>query len=225
MCGRTTLVVTADDLESTFGYEVPAGYRPTYNRAPGQGQLCLTGEEGGRLRMIEWGLTAPGSNLAPRRVINARGETVRTNRLFSDAFERRRCAVVVDGFYEWMEDPYGNRPHRVHRRDGAPFLLAAIWEEASAGAGVPTCAIVTTEASRRLERIHERMPVIIPTSEKDRWLSPESDPAELEDLLRPYEGEEIEVYEVSQRVNSTANDDPTCIRPVDGPEQLVLGAF
>lgn len=222
MCGRTTLVVTAEDLESTFGYAVPAGYRPTYNRAPGQEQLCLVGGSDPGFQMIEWGLAAnPGGE--PRRIINARGETVASNRLFRDAFEHRRCGVVVDGFYEWMADPHGNRPHRIHRQDGEPFLLAGIWETGSDE--TPTCAIITTEASRLLAPIHDRMPVILPSDSWQRWLGTDEPPERLQELLEPYTGPEIEAYEVSKHVNSTTNDDERCIRPVAGPEQLVLGAF
>ncbi|OYR52371.1 DUF159 family protein, partial [Halorubrum sp. E3] len=67
-------------------------------------------------------------------LINARAETVREKQSFADAFERRRCLVPADGFYEWVGGPDGGRggsdktPYRVAFADDRPFAMAGIYE-------------------------------------------------------------------------------------------------
>jgi len=67
-------------------------------------------------------------------LINARAETVSEKRSFADAFERRRCLVPADGFYEWVDgggpDSDVNRggggttPYRVAFEDDRLFAMA-----------------------------------------------------------------------------------------------------
>lgn len=60
------------------------------------------------------------------------------------------------------------------------------------------------------------MPVILPPEAWDRWLDPElSDPEELQPLLRPYPTERTHRRRVSQRVNSSRNNDPGCLDDPD----------
>jgi putative SOS response-associated peptidase YedK len=65
-----------------------------------------------------------------------------------------------------------------------------------------------------MEKIHNRMPVILPVGVRDRWLDPAADETELRGLLVPLPDQELEVYEVSSLVNSPRNDSPECVRPV-----------
>ena len=49
------------------------------------------------------------------RMINARSETVHEKPAFRSAFQRRRCVVPVNGWFEWRRDgdtkqPYWIRP-------------------------------------------------------------------------------------------------------------------
>ena len=65
-----------------------------------------------------------------------------------------------------------------------------------------------------MERIHDRMPVILEAEEYDLWLSPkEQASAELNHLLKPYPAEEMTAYPVSRLVNQPKNDSPECILP------------
>src|SRR5688500_18842901 len=114
MCGRTTLTITPGDLERAFGFPVPAGYRASYNIAPSQPLLAI----GETLRQLgfhhyRWGLVpywAKDLSIG-NRMINARAESVMEKSAFRESFARRRCLVVVDGYYEWAARPDGRRPH------------------------------------------------------------------------------------------------------------------
>jgi putative SOS response-associated peptidase YedK len=224
MCGRTTLTITPDDLHRAFGAVVPADYRPRYNIAPSQPLLALHGSGAGRaLSFFRWGLVPfwaddPGIG---NRMINARGETIAGKPAFRAAFAKRRCLIVIDGFYEWRAATGGKRPYRVCRTDRGPFTVAGVWERWDGPAGVlESCAIVTTSANAMMAPIHDRMPVIIPSDRRDLWLAPDAARGELEPMLCPYPGADLEAYEVSRVVNSPANDRPECIEPLEPPLAL-----
>jgi len=44
------------------------------------------------------------------KTINARVETVDTAPSYSQAFEKRRCLIPADGFYEWKKAVGGKTP-------------------------------------------------------------------------------------------------------------------
>ena len=80
---------------------------------------------------------------------------------------------------------------------------------------IETCTILTTTANAILAPIHDRMPVILPAGEYDRWLDPSlKDPGSLAPLLVPFPPEEMLAFPVSPRVNAPSTDDEGCIAPL-----------
>ncbi len=151
------------------------------------------------------------------RMINARAETVVDKPSFRDAFRRRRCLVLADGFYEWRRTATGKRPMRVALRSGEPFAFAGIWSmwKDPEDNSIPTCAIITTSANELLRLIHHRMPAILPREMEGFWLDRSiQDTTELRSVLTPYPDDAMEAYEVSTLVNSVANDGPDLIARV-----------
>jgi putative SOS response-associated peptidase YedK len=136
--------------------------------------------------------------------------------LFHDAFRRRRCLIVADGFYEWRAAGRQKTPYFIHLRSARPFGFAGIWSSRpdAAGTRMATCAIVTCAPNELMAPIHNRMPVILPPNARERWLDPEAEADELRTLLTPLPSEEMEAYEVASTVNSPRNDTPECVQPV-----------
>ena len=67
-----------------------------------------------------------------------------------------------------------------------------------------------------MEEIHNRMPVILNKEARFKWLDPDlKDTSELKEMLIPYPSEEMEAYEISTFVNSSRNNSPMCIHPVN----------
>jgi len=137
MCGRYTLFSSARDLESRFGADF-SGHEPRYNCAPGQSLPVIPNEDPSEATRMQWGLTPSWADES-FDLINARAETVREKRSFADAFERRRCLVPADGFYEWVDNGgpdgsddrgggSGKTPYRVAFEDDRPFAMAGIYE-------------------------------------------------------------------------------------------------
>nr|BAL56259.1 hypothetical conserved protein [uncultured Acetothermia bacterium]BAL57530.1 hypothetical conserved protein [uncultured Acetothermia bacterium]BAL59000.1 hypothetical conserved protein [Candidatus Acetothermum autotrophicum] len=224
MCGRFSLTLNAEQIESRLGVSVPQSYRPRYNIAPTQEILALISEGQGRiLQHLRWGLIphwAKDPKIA-QKLINARAETLWEKPSFRDAVRRRRCLIIADGFYEWRQTPQGKKiPVYVRLKSKEPFGFAGLWEtwQSPDGQTLKTCTIITTEPNELIKPIHNRMPVIVPRDLEELWLDPSPKArAELERVLRPYRAEELELFDVSSAVNSPTNDGPECVQPKGQP--------
>jgi putative SOS response-associated peptidase YedK len=222
MCGRVTIQTPAADIAREFALTgVQLGLeRPRYNLAPTQLMPVVANDGARLLDAYRWGLIPSWAKDASigNKLINARGETVAEKPSFRSALKRRRCLVLVDGWYEWHQGTKPKTPYLFRRKDGRPLAFAGLWEEWTApdtGELVRTCTIITTGPNALMAPIHDRMPVILPPEAREAWLRPEpQESAALLPLLVPYAGDELELYEVARVVNSPANDVPACIERV-----------
>ena len=145
---------------------------------------------------------------------------------FKMAFERRRCLLPADGFYEWKMVKGGKQPYLVGSKSGMPLGLAGLYERwlAPGGEVLDTCTVITTDANDLLREVHDRMPVIIAPQEYARWLDRTTNA--VADLIAPYPSELLRAYPISTRVNAVKNDDATLLERVDeapideGPEPV-----
>jgi putative SOS response-associated peptidase YedK len=221
MCGRFTLRTPVADLVEVFELLRKPELKPRYNIAPKQPVAVV--HQSGKDRefsSMRWGLVPSWwkDPMAAATLINARAETLAAKRAFRDAFQRRRCLIPADGFYEWRKSEGTNKqPYYVRLKNDRPFAFAGLWEhwEGSGSSAIESCVIVTTEANVLLRLLHDRMPAILPSEDFGRWLDPDSeDTSDLVGLLRPYPPAEMSVYPVSTLVNSPRNDSPECIAKV-----------
>ncbi|MEE2825968.1 MAG: SOS response-associated peptidase, partial [Planctomycetota bacterium] len=155
MCGRFTLRSPAESIASLFeGLEVPE-WIPRFNIAPTQGAPAVRYREGKPIfTPLRWGLVPSWAKelAVGNRMINARSETVDSKPAFRDAFQKRRCLIVADGFFEWKNVGKRKFPFYITRVDGRPFCMAGLWETwGPAGAEIETCTILTTVANACLE--------------------------------------------------------------------------
>jgi len=82
------------------------------------------------------------------------------------------------------------------------------------GRDIKTFTIVTTEANDLVRPHHPRMPVMLRAETVAAWLdSGSDDPTRLASLFAPYPAKDMDAYEVSDAVNSPANDVPACAAP------------
>ncbi|HEV7299270.1 MAG TPA: SOS response-associated peptidase [Tepidisphaeraceae bacterium] len=228
MCGRYTLrrvdlVRAAFDAMPTLPFE-EFTERPQYNIAPSQdvAVVRVNGKGERVLGLVRWGLIPSWTKDKPKQQpINARAETIATSGMFRQAFERRRCLVPVDGFYEWRKLGDRRQPMFVHRTDDAPFAFAGLWERWRPDPDVEpvdTMTIVTTSPNALMSPIHDRMPVILDRHDYARWLDRDAPGTAVSDLLKPYSGNDLVATPVSTRVNSPRNNDCDCIAPLTDQE-------
>src|SRR3990172_2064564 len=152
------------------------------------------------------------------KMINAKSETLSEKPSFRKPFKEKRCLVLADGFYEWEKTDKKNKvPYRFVLKNRQPFAFAGLWDvwKTPEGDTLLSFTIITTRANELMERIHDRMPVILNEKDEAKWLDPEfKDTDKLSSLLQPYPSEQMVAYKVSTIVNSPKNDTPSCIEPV-----------
>ena len=231
MCGRTTLFALLGEIEGRFDASFAYEYQPRYNVAPGDpGLPAIRNENCEEIEQCYWGLVP---DWVEERAdwpepINARAESVADKPSFRDAFRRRRCLVLADGFYEWTGPSGNRRPHHITVDDGEPFAMAGLWEHWSNGGDengdeVTSVTVVTTETNDVVGQLHDRMPVILTRDEERKWLESEGTD-DLQALLDPFPDGRMDTCEVSTAVNNSANDGPELVEPVGG-SQTGLGEF
>jgi putative SOS response-associated peptidase YedK len=223
MCGRYTLYSDKKTIETTFKAPFRDDfYQPRYNIAPGSvNPVVLTGKarEVG-IAGLRWGLVpswADDENVG-YKMINARSETIDKKPSFSKPFQRKRCIIPVNGFYEWKTLTSGNKiPFYIRLLDEDLFGFAGLFDswKSPSGEDLFTYTIITTEANALLQPLHERMPVILHPEEYEAWLDPlNSDTDLLKSMLRPFPTDRMSTMRVSNEVSKAGNEGPELIYPV-----------
>jgi len=222
MCGRFTLTIDPNHLQEAFPWaDFPEDLSPRYNIAPSQPIAVIPNTGDNTVSMYKWGLI-PSWSKDPAigdRMINARAESLAEKPSFRNAYRRRRCLILADGFYEWKQNPSlkSKQPVYIRIKSERPFAFAGLWEiwKSPDGSEIRSCTIITTQPNSLLEPIHNRMPVILPPNAYNLWLASEDrQPAQLNDLLIPYPSDEMIAFPVSKMVNSPQTDSPDLIKPL-----------
>lgn len=112
--------------------------------------------------LIKWGYPCyDGKGL----IINARIENIEERRSFANGIKNNRCLIPASGFYEWDD----NKDKVTFKStDSDMFLFGGIYDVFN---GEKRFAIITCDANDSMKPVHDRMPFVIPASEKDKWFS------------------------------------------------------
>jgi putative SOS response-associated peptidase YedK len=230
MCGRYTLA-TPDPaaIRDRFPIGESVQIRRRFNVAPGDEVLTVPTDRDGAPRgdLLRWGLVpswakSPDTGL---KMINARRETVTRRPAYRRAFERFRCLIVADGFYEWRRRAAGpKQAFHITRDDRAPFAFAGLWSiwHAPDGDRLRTCTILTTGANAAIAGLHDRMPVILAPADEARWLDSSTPHADLTGLLAGLPALRTAATPVGPAVNDARYDGPDCLAPPPLDPQAAL---
>jgi putative SOS response-associated peptidase YedK len=232
MCGRFVLAVDPDALQGEFPeFIFPEDIPIRYNIAPSLDIAAVPNDGENTAGFFRWGLI-PFWAKDPKignRMINARSETLAEKPSFREAYKKRRCVILTNGFYEWRKDPLAKSktPMFISMKSGRAFAFAGLWESWKQTDGTPlnTCTIITTEPNELMEEIHNRMPVILGRESFEAWLDPDiRKDDELREVLVPYETSEMTAHPVSRMVNNPRSDSPECIQPLEpgSPDQVSI---
>lgn len=224
MCGRYTIIAKAEVIEKKFNVEIPKSYTPSYNAAPDQFLPIITNKNPSKVSFFRWGLVperSRGKGIGSK-LINARAESITEKVSYKHVFERQRCLILADGFYEWKRHSKKSKvPYRIQLRAKQLFAFAGIWEEyIDDDVSVQTFSIITTVANSAISKIHNRMPVILESNAEQAWLDSALTSEEHLGLLRSKNDQEFEYYTVSSLVNSVKNNNLQLIMPTQPADQF-----
>ena len=234
MCGRFRLSRRGKEIAQEFATEEELDWSPRFNVAPTD-QIPTVVQDASKpirhLELMRWGLI-PSWAKDPSigfKTINGMSETAASKPAFREAIRTQRCLVPTDGFYEWKKiGSKEKQPYNFGMADDSLFAFAGLWDrwKDAVGRQILSCTILTTKPNALTMDVHDRMPAIIHPNDYIRWLDPGiTDPAEIVELLVPFEARLMKRYLVSTRVNSVKNDDLQCAQEISEPDAAAQGGL
>jgi putative SOS response-associated peptidase YedK len=226
MCGRFVQVEKPEFYAEHFGAEFvrTETLRKSYNVAPTSQVYAVADHDGERtLTSFRWGLIPSWAKEKKigARTFNARSETAADKPMFRSSFTKRRCIIPVDGFYEWERRTKGKLPHYIFAAEKKPLPAAglwSVWNDPDTDERILSCTILTGTPNDLLEKIHDRMPVIMPRDRWDAWLdAANTDKEAVKALMGIYPAELMAEYPVSTLVNTVQNNTVDLITPLETP--------
>ena len=128
-----------------------------------------------QLQAMRWGLfpsfSTDRSKDDPFRMFNSRIDRVTILPVFSRLVHKKRCIVLIDGFYEFktlsnkQKQPY----YITTKNESEPLMLAGIYDEwrpkedvqRNGEESLTSYSILTMEACNSISWLHHRMPVLL----------------------------------------------------------------
>ena len=222
MCGRFVLTSSKEKIISSFEVDNSMDIlNPRYNIYPTEKIPVILKKNGSNfLEIMQWGLFRFGVNRS-RPLINARVETIKQKPSFQKIL-KNRCLVPANGFYEWKKEKTKKQPYFISLKNIDLFAFAGIYEdgESNEGEKIQNLAILTTKSNSFLEKIHNRMPIILTEKNFKKWLySPE---IFLSEIFNASKSLNMQTWEVSKKVNSPNFDNPICIKKIIKNENLIV---
>jgi putative SOS response-associated peptidase YedK len=222
MCYNVSLIRKRGYLEKRFDarFAEPELYRPIYHASAFTTPMwpVICDKDAGEIRFLQWGLIPSwvkdeaSAEKLRFKTFNARSETIFEKPSFRGVILKKRCLILVDGFFEWHEHKGRKYPHYIRLTSGEAFALAGIWDSwlnRATGEILSTFSIITTEANPLLEKIHntkKRMPVVLPSDKEKAWLEADLERDEIASLLVPLDERAMEAWPVSKLITTRGAD-------------------
>ncbi|KAJ6627897.1 hypothetical protein B0H10DRAFT_2160982 [Mycena sp. CBHHK59/15] len=246
MCGRFSLRLDPAEIQQLNGYDVSVdewerrdAFVPRYNIAPHTQAPVVRRRDSSSSELVmssmkaQWGLVPHWSKFEDKSLntTNARSENlVDGGGMWSSLKGPKRCAVVCQGYYEWLTKGKSKLPHFVKPKDGRLMLMAGLFDAVILQGETETLwtfTIVTTAANQEFAWLHDRQPVILDTPEAlNMWLDTSSQKwsPELVKLVAPTTCS-LECYQVPKEVGKVGTESSTFIEPVANRKDGIQALF
>ncbi len=201
MCGRYYNFISNDELSYLTNNELISDFC-NFNIVPSSEIAIVIGNQ---VVNAKWGFypTWLKEMKDSKPLINARLETVLEKKTFKTPFERRRCLILMSGWYEWKQESESKIPYAFFKENNKVIKVAGIYNKRS-DESIEAC-ILTKNASSQIKDIHERMPVVLNEELLNYWNSYDTESKYLQEQLN-LEVNNINYHRVDIAVNNPKNN-------------------
>ncbi|HIB5911793.1 TPA: SOS response-associated peptidase family protein [Klebsiella pneumoniae] len=222
MCGRFAQYSSRDDYFDALGIgpdELTNDPEPVgrYNVAPATKVLLLSERERQlAFDPVYWGYDPEWWDKQP--LINARGETAASGRMFKPLWEHGRAIVPADGWFEWKKTSDRKQPYFIYHRHRQPLFFAAIGKAPfDREHGREGFVIVTAASNQGMVDIHDRRPLVLTADVVREWLSYDTSPKRAAEIAHDSALPEsvFTWHKVSTKVGNVHNQGPELVQSVD----------
>ena len=206
MCGRFVITNPVAKTKKIVKKAIKVEDTENYNAHPTQNLPVIKKYiNGNTLELLKWGIIPSWSKQKDfKPLINARLETIDEKISFKKHIKVHRCIAVADGFYEWKRDGKKKTPFYFLRNDKKMIFIAGIFS------GSQFC-LITEQASKNVNEIHHRQPVILNEKDINNYLNLQIDGSNfLREAIKPSLG----FYEISKDVNKPTNNSISLIQKI-----------
>ena len=130
MCGRFVNLNKVNKINKIFEIDKLENFNGiiSYNIAPSQSSIMITNYEFLKIEKAKWGFKFfDKKNNLEKNIINARLETINDRVLFKESFQKRKCIIPANGYYEWATNNDIKIPYFIHIFEKQTIYFAGIW--------------------------------------------------------------------------------------------------
>ena len=218
MCGRFVNLNKIDKLNKIFEINESENVENgiSYNIAPSQSTIIITNSKLFKIEKADWGMKFFDKRQnQEKNIINSRLETIQNKILFKESFEKRRCVIPANGYYEWSINDNIKIPYFINIPDKETIYFAGIWKYLNFKKNsMKVFSIITKPSNILLKEIHDRMPVTLSNEESQDYLD-HSNSDYLTNNVQSILEEYFEFFKISRFVNNPINNSSECIKPIN----------
>ena len=218
MCGRFVNLNKIDKLNKIFEINVSENVENgiSYNIAPSQSTVIITNSKFFKIEKANWGMKFFDKRQnQEKNIINSRLETIQNKILFKESFEKRKCVIPANGYYEWSINDNIKIPYFINIPDKETIYFAGIWKYLNfKKSSMKVFSIITKPSNSLLKEIHDRMPVTLSSEESKCYLDHNNSDYlknNVKSILEAY----FEFFKISKFVNNPINNSAECIKPIN----------
>lgn len=221
MCYNVNAKARIEELQKRFSanYDNSEQY-PNFGNATINGFAhpklpVITSDAPEQIKLMKWGLIPnwvqdeQDAIEKQNMTLNARSETVLKKGMFTSIL-KKRCMVLVEGFYEWQHVGSKKIPYYIHLTESGPFALGGFydeWTNPNTGEITEGFSIVTLAANPLMAEIHnnkKRMPLILQRPTEREWINAALEKEQIADCIKQYPSNQM----LAERVDK-ATETPT----------------
>ncbi len=217
MCGRFTLTKDEDFIDYRFSKKSVAKLNPNYNIVPSTSIAVISQLYSEQISMMKWGWSKSLASTSSL-IINARCETVLEKSFYKTAIQNHRCLIIADAYIEWKSTQFGKQPYLIKFENNELFTFAGFARKIpnNKSKNAYECVILTTNANKSVNHIHNRMPLILSRELENVWINNKLKDEDLKQIILSIPEINFTTFPIDKKINKVFNNYPDLLNPIPG---------